>query len=63
MIRNPILPGFSPDPSIVRVGEAPGDSGFHGHHDRHGLRCSYRRNAVAHFNYFDLQHGCDLHLD
>ncbi|MDH3942107.1 MAG: family 43 glycosylhydrolase, partial [Xanthomonadales bacterium] len=21
MIRNPILPGFNPDPSIVRVGE------------------------------------------
>jgi beta-xylosidase len=30
-----------------------------------GMACvdSYRRDAIAHFDYFDLQHGCDLHLD
>jgi xylan 1,4-beta-xylosidase len=30
-----------------------------------GMACvdSYRRDAIAHFDYFDLQHRCDLHLD
>jgi hypothetical protein len=35
-------------------------TGLHWHHDRHG-HDSYRRNVIADFEYFDLQHGS--HLD
>lgn len=28
MIRNPVLPGFNPDPCILRVGKGPQELGF-----------------------------------
>ena len=72
MIRNPILPGFNPDPSLVRAGEdyyiatstfawQPGIRLFHSRDlaTMVGLACvdAYRKDLLAHFDWFDLRHG------